>query len=89
MPNSFHLSQNYPNPFNPSTVISFSVPQEGIVTLRVYDLLGRVVAKLMNEQKEPGQYSVTWDASMMPSGMYLYQLNAGGVSQIQKMLLVR
>jgi hypothetical protein len=74
-PTSFELQQNFPNPFNPSTNIRFSVPQTGHVSLRVYNLLGVEVASLVDEQKEAGTFSVNWNASSLPSGMYVYRLS--------------
>ncbi len=92
MPGAFTLEQNYPNPFNPSTRIGYGV--EGIgdrvwVTLKVYDILGREVATLVNERKTPGRYEVTWDASGMASGVYFYRLTAGEFSQSRKMLVLK
>jgi uncharacterized delta-60 repeat protein len=96
VPGESRLYQNYPNPFNPSTTISFDIPvwTQHAVSLRVYDLLGREVATLVNEQMQPGSYEVTWDAStssgqVLASGVYLYQLKAGAFTSTRKMLLVR
>jgi hypothetical protein len=89
VPTSFELMQNYPNPFNPSTEIGFRVSDFGIVTVRVFDLLGREVATLVNEQKEPGTHSVKWDASGMASGTYVYRLQAGSFVQSKKMILMK
>jgi hypothetical protein len=83
------LLSNYPNPFNPTTVIQFQVQSFGLVSLKVYDLLGREIAVLVREQKEPGVYSVRWDAGHLPSGMYFYRLESANKFYIQKMLLVR
>lgn len=80
---------NYPNPFNPSTVIRFTLPQDGFVTLRVFDLLSREVATLVNEHRTAGTHQVLFDASVLPSGMYFYRLEAAGVSAVQKMVLAR
>lgn len=95
-PQAFRLEQNYPNPFNPSTRIRFSVGQENQnmgegerVTLKVYDVLGREVATLVNEIKPPGSYEVTWDASGMASGTYFYRLQAGEFVQTRKLLYLR
>jgi hypothetical protein len=74
-PNSFELQQNFPNPFNPSTTIRFSVPQTGHVSLKVYNVLGVEVASLVDEQKDAGTFSVHWNASGLPSGMYMYRLS--------------
>lgn len=75
LPRAFALEQNFPNPFNPSTNIRFSVAQAGHVSLKVYSVLGTEVASLVNEQKDAGTFSVNWNASGMPSGMYLYRLS--------------
>jgi beta-glucanase (GH16 family) len=79
-PKEFGLDQNYPNPFNPETEIRYRVQSTGHVTLKVYDMLGREVAVLVNEQKAPGSYSLRFDASGLASGVYLYQLEAGNPS---------
>jgi hypothetical protein len=76
LPIEFILLQNYPNPFNPQTRISFSVPKESYITLKVYDLLGREVATLVQEKKQQGEYSITWNAERVPSGVYYYRLVA-------------
>jgi len=78
---------NYPNPFNPSTMISYTVPLDGLVSLRVYDILGRVVSELVNEEKSAGRYQIRFDASELASGMYLYELRASGLRQVQKMIV--
>ncbi len=77
MPFEYRLEQNYPNPFNPSTVIQFSVPEQTHVTLTVYDLLGRKVMNLVDSDFSAGNYSVTFDASGLSSGVYIYRLEAG------------
>ncbi len=89
LPSSFALSQNYPNPFNPSTQIQFSVPQAGFVSLKVYDVLGREVATLINRELAPSSYSITWNAANVPSGVYLYRLDAGNYSVTKKMVLLK
>jgi len=88
-PEGFYLSQNYPNPFNPSTVISYRLPVIGFVTLKVYDLLSREIATLVNEEKPAGEYEVEFDASKLPSGIYFYQLRAGQYSETKKMILLK
>ncbi|MBZ0181628.1 MAG: T9SS type A sorting domain-containing protein [Melioribacteraceae bacterium] len=85
----FSLTQNYPNPFNPSTSIEYSVPSNEFVTLKVYDVLGSTVSTLVNETKEAGKYNVTFDASNLTSGIYFYSINAGGFTQVKKMMLVK
>jgi len=77
---NYRLEQNYPNPFNPSTVISYQLAGQSHVTLRVYDLLGREVAVLVNEVKSAGNYTATFNASNFPSGVYFYRLTANAVS---------
>jgi hypothetical protein len=72
----FALNQNYPNPFNPSTRISFSITKPGFVTLRVYDILGREVGTLVNENRNAGQYTERFDGSWMASGVYMYVLKS-------------
>ncbi len=83
------LGQNYPNPFNPATHIQFSVTDLQLVTLKVYDVLGREVATLLNEQKSPGTYDVQWNASNMASGVYFYRLTAGNFIATKKLLLMK
>ena len=83
------LSQNYPNPFNPSTTISYRLPSNTFVTLRVYDVLGRAIRTLVNEQESVGNHSVLFDASNLPSGVYLCELEAGPYHETKKMLLLK
>ena len=85
----FSLSQNYPNPFNPSTKLSYSITQSGLVILKVYDVLGTEVETLVNEEKPIGTYELTWNAANLPSGIYFYQLRAGEYTAVKKMLLVK
>ena len=93
LPLDYELSQNYPNPFNPSTTISYSVPQAGNVTLKVYDVLGSEVATLVNEVQNQGSYSVKFPsaemASKLSSGIYFYSLTSGSVSIVKKMMLLK
>ncbi len=86
---SFNLEQNYPNPFNPSTVVGFQLSVAGQATLKVYDLLGREVAVLVNGALPAGAHSVTFDAAGLPSGVYMYKLEAGGQSMTRRMTLVK
>ena len=87
-PASFELLQNYPNPFNPSTEISFSIPQSGVVSLKVFEVLGREVTTLVNGEQESGTHIVQWDAKDMASGVYLYTLRSGSYTQTRKMMLI-
>lgn len=88
-PVSFSLGQNYPNPFNPSTTISYQIPMDGLVTLKIYDILGKEVATLVNEQKSAGKYEVKFNASNITSGTYIYKISSGNSVQIKKMILMK
>ncbi len=83
------LYQNYPNPFNPLTIINYQLPIGNWVTLTVYDLLGREVAKLLDGELNPGEHSVVFDAKGLPSGVYVYRLTAGTLIQQKKMVVLR
>ncbi|PIP76447.1 MAG: hypothetical protein COW85_14160 [Ignavibacteria bacterium CG22_combo_CG10-13_8_21_14_all_37_15] len=85
----YDLFQNYPNPFNPATTITYQLPKSGSVTLKIYDMLGKEVMTLVNEQKEMGRYTVQFDASSLASGMYVYQLRANDYTSTKKMLLLK
>ncbi|MCL4548190.1 MAG: T9SS type A sorting domain-containing protein [Bacteroidetes bacterium] len=87
VPKEFYLSQNYPNPFNPTTTIKFSIPNSQFATLKVYDMLGREVATLVNEEKAPGNYEVKFDGSNLSSGVYFYRMQAGSFSQTKKFVI--
>jgi hypothetical protein len=89
VPNKFYVSQNYPNPFNPSTRIDFTLPEKQLVSLRIYNTLGELVAELVNEEKEAGSYSVTFDASRLPSGVYIYRLQTSAFVENKKMTLIK
>jgi hypothetical protein len=89
LPAHMVLMQNYPNPFNPSTTISFSLPRTENITLKVYDLLGREVATLVEGRKEAGEHSVKWNAESFASGVYFCRLKAGDFVQTRKLVLVR
>ena len=86
---NFKLEQNYPNPFNPKTTITYSLPKSGFVTLKIYDLLGREVTTLVNEEKHIGTAKVTWNAQNKPSGIYFYKITAVGYTKINKMILLK
>ena len=91
IPISYSLSQNYPNPFNPSTTITFQLSKSSFVTLKVFDVLGREVATLVNEEKSIGEHSIQFNASHLSSGMYVYQINIGHGQFVQtkKMMLMK
>jgi hypothetical protein len=87
--NNFCLNQNYPNPFNPSTTIKYSIPYSDIVNIKVFDILGREVAVLLNEYKPAGTYNIEFNANKFTSGVYFYQLNAGSYLETKKMMLMK
>jgi hypothetical protein len=96
LPHQAQLHQNYPNPFNPSTRIGFSLPagqagiqESGFVSLKVYDVLGREVATLVNEQLTPGIYERTFNAEGLTSGVYFYRIHVNGFTRTRKLLLLR
>lgn len=89
IPTSFVLEQNYPNPFNPETFINFHLPTTSNVQLKVYDILGNEIATLVNEIKQPGVYNVKFNAEKLPSGVYIYKLQAGKYLAIKKMMLIK
>jgi hypothetical protein len=88
-PLAFKLEQNYPNPFNPSTLIKYSIPESGLVTLEVYNLLGEKISTLVNGVQQAGRYEVNFDASNLASGIYVYSLRAGSFNLVKKMLLMK
>lgn len=88
-PQTFSLEQNYPNPFNPVTKIKFTLASNEYTTLKVYDIIGKEITTLVNNQMEKGHYEINFDASNLPSGVYLYTLNAGGYKETRKMILMR
>jgi N-acetylneuraminic acid mutarotase len=89
LPKQYSLSQNYPNPFNPVTKISFDIPKNGFVSLKIYDILGKEVATLVNEVKTPGSYIVDFDGASFASGTYFYRLESNGFVSTKKMLLIK
>ena len=89
IPKSFGLKQNYPNPFNPATYLKFEISELRFVKLLIYDVLGREVAALINEQLKPGIYEIEWDGSTFSSGIYFYKLNAEGYSDTKRMALIK
>lgn len=86
---NYKLSQNYPNPFNPKTNISYSIPESSVVSLKIYDALGKQVIILVSGFKQPGIYTIQFDGSKLPSGIYYYKLRANNFTQIRKMLLIK
>jgi endoglucanase len=89
VPAQFGLDQNYPNPFNPATTIEYQIPKQSLVKLKIFDLLGREIATLVNEQKGAGAYSVQWDAKRFSSGIYFYTLSTGEFRVTKKLILMR
>lgn len=89
IPNEFKLFQNYPNPFNPTTTISFTLPVSTFTSLKIYDVLGKEVALLVNRVEKTGRHQVTFNASSLPSGVYFYQLRSGNFVETKKMLLTK
>ena len=87
--NEFRLEQNYPNPFNPKTNIQYAISNRQFVTIKVYDILGNEIAILVDEEKPAGEYEVEFNASSLPSGVYVYQLKAGSFIQTKKMILLK
>jgi Secretion system C-terminal sorting domain len=85
----YHLAQNFPNPFNPSTMIEYNLVKSGLVTLKVYDIIGREVATLVNEVQTTGVKEVEFNAANLPSGIYFYTINTGGFTDTKKMILVK
>jgi hypothetical protein len=88
-PCRFALHQNYPNPFNPATTINYELPVTNYVKLSVYDILGREITVLVNEQQQAGEYKVEWDASNYPSGVYFCKLITNEYSETKKMVLIK
>jgi 5-hydroxyisourate hydrolase-like protein (transthyretin family) len=85
----YALEQNYPNPFNPSTTIKFQLPKDGMVSLKIYDILGNEISTLINEEKAQGRYEVNFNASSLASGVYIYKIQAGDFVNSKKMLLLK
>ena len=89
MPEEFSLYQNYPNPFNPATTIIYQIPKSSLVTLKVYDVLGKAVKTLVNEYQIKGKYSINFDASSLASGVYFYRLSSGSFAETKKLILLK
>ncbi|MDR3627646.1 MAG: T9SS type A sorting domain-containing protein [Ignavibacteriaceae bacterium] len=86
---TFRLEQNFPNPFNPTTLISFEIPFQAMVSITVYNLIGQKVATLVNENMTAGSYSKSWNAAAIPSGVYIYRLQAGALAATRKLILIK
>ena len=86
---SYNLKQNYPNPFNPSTKISYQLKEDGFVNLKVYNSIGETVTELVNQRQEQGNYSIEFNASNLPSGIYLYKIQTNNFTDVKKMILLR
>jgi hypothetical protein len=93
IPTAFAIGQNYPNPFNPSTTIQYDLPVAGHVTMVVYNMLGQVVDRLVDDQQNPGTYKIRWDASKMSSGVYMYHITVDAGTQtfkeVRRMVLLK
>ena len=88
-PDQYSITSIYPNPFNPTTTISFSIPEFGLVTITAYDLIGRKLATIINTNLNPGNYSIDWHASYYPSGVYLMNMESSNFKQVQKVVLIK
>jgi hypothetical protein len=88
-PDSFVLNQNYPNPFNPTTILSYTLKSPAVVKLAVYNLVGQEVQVVVDEYQNAGSYEYTFDASSLPTGVYLYKLQVGESSSVKRMTLVK
>ncbi|MBS4028006.1 MAG: T9SS type A sorting domain-containing protein, partial [Ignavibacteriales bacterium] len=89
IPQSYFLEQNYPNPFNPTTQFTFGIPSDNFVTLKVFNILGKEIATLVNKQMKAGKHSIEWNATNAPSGMYFYRLTSGTFSETKKMIFLK
>ena len=89
IPTSYSLAQNYPNPFNASTTINYSIPNQGYVTIDIYDIMGRKIESLVSSDQNAGNHSVVWNAGNVASGVYLYRINAGNYSETRRCNLIK
>lgn len=89
LPSIYKLEQNYPNPFNPLTTIKYQLPKNSFITLTVYDVLGRMVAELVNKQQNAGFYEVKFDASALASGVYIYSIRTENFNAVKKLMLIK
>jgi hypothetical protein len=88
-PEKYSLSQNYPNPFNPSTTIKFDLAKNGFVSIKIFDVLGREIKSLVNDNLNKGSYEVSFNAGDISSGVYFYKMESGDFSQIKRMMLLK
>lgn len=88
-PTEYKLSQNYPNPFNPVKRINYSIPQQGMVSIKVFDVLGKEVTTLVNEIKQPGSYDVEFNAANLSSGVYFYRIQSGDFRDVKRMVVIK
>jgi hypothetical protein len=89
IPNEFKLYQNFPNPFNPTTIISYSIPKTSFVNIKIFDMLGREIATLVNEEKQKGNHEIVFNGSSLTSGIYFYRMKAGGTVETRKLILIK
>ena len=89
VPTEFELAQNFPNPFNPTTTIQYNIPNAGHVTLKIFDVLGKETSTLINADQSAGSYEVTFNAANLPSGVYIYKIEAGSFVSVKKLLLMK
>ncbi|WP_369685745.1 T9SS type A sorting domain-containing protein [Ignavibacterium album] len=89
LPTEYDLEQNFPNPFNPTTTINFQLPENSHVSLKVFDIIGNLIATLVDENIEAGYHSIVWDASGLSSGVYLYSLTSGSFVSTKKLVLMK
>ena len=89
VPLKYKLYQNYPNPFNPSTKINYSIPESGIVTIKIYDILGKEIQTLVNEFKQAGSYEAEFYGKDLPSGVYFVRMESGDFRDIKRMVLIK
>ena len=89
IPTEYNLNQNFPNPFNPTTTISYSIPKEGLVTIKIYNAIGEEVVTVVNEIKQVGNYEIQFNAAALPSGIYFYRIQAGSFVETKKMILLK
>ncbi len=89
VPNEFELMQNYPNPFNPTTTIEFTIPKHALVNIKIYNVLGKEISTLVNEEFKAGAYQIQLNAKSLSSGLYFYRISAGSFMQTRKLLVVK